>query len=227
MNDCIAIVPAAGSGVRLGGEVPKALVEINKSQTILEKTVSCLIESEIFSYIVVAAKEEEKKQFSDVLEKYSKEFEINVITGGKSRQESVLNSLDFINTKSKYVLIHDAARPLCHVNDIKEVFEATRVASAAILAEPIQSTVKRVNPKSSVVLETVPRNGLWSALTPQGFEFELIYQAHQKALEDGFEGTDDSSLVERMGREVKIVPASSCNLKITTQVDLELVKKLI
>jgi 2-C-methyl-D-erythritol 4-phosphate cytidylyltransferase len=122
------------------------------------------------------------------------------------------------------VLIHDAARPFTDPNHIREVVAHSATTGAAILAVPVVSTLKQSRGETMVIEKTVPRAGLWEAQTPQCFSYELIARAHATARESGYTGTDDASLVERLGVPVSLVRGSSKNIKITTPEDLELAR---
>jgi 2-C-methyl-D-erythritol 4-phosphate cytidylyltransferase len=143
---------------------------------------------------------------------------INVVDGGAERADSIQKALEKIQSDIDFVAVHDAARP-CIVNEwITEIFSAAEKTGAAIPAIPVGGTLKRV--AGGVITETVPRDGLWEAQTPQVFRRELLLKAY--AQRGGFVATDDAQLVERLGQKVTIVPGSVINLKITTREDLRL-----
>jgi len=142
-----------------------------------------------------------------------------IVPGAAMRQESVLGALEATDPAVGLVLIHDAARPLVEVSVIEAVAARAAERGAAIAAVPAVATVKQVGP-GGAIRHTPPREHLWMAQTPQGFRRDLILQAHRRARDEGFVGTDDSLLVERLGHPVEVVPDSTENLKITTPADL-------
>jgi 2-C-methyl-D-erythritol 4-phosphate cytidylyltransferase len=147
---------------------------------------------------------------------------IDVVDGGDERSESVAKGLAHVKPDIDYVCVHDAARP-CLVDEwITKVFDAAMKHEAAILAIPVSGTLKRVGP-DQVIVETVPRDGLWEAQTPQVFRRQLLLEAHAKR--GNFNATDDAQLVERLGVKVAIVTGSPINIKITTKEDLRLVEQ--
>lgn len=144
---------------------------------------------------------------------------IDVVEGGAERADSIQNALARVKPQATHVCVHDAARP-CLANEwIDKVFEAAERSGAAILAVPVSGTLKRVG-ANKLIDETVSREGLWEAQTPQVFARQLLLDAYAKR--DGFQATDDAQLVERIGQKVTVVPGSPINLKITTQEDLRL-----
>jgi 2-C-methyl-D-erythritol 4-phosphate cytidylyltransferase len=141
---------------------------------------------------------------------------IRIVTGGETRQESVWNGLQYLKN-SDLVAIHDAARPLVSGRIIRETFVAAQMEGAAIAAVRVRDTVKRTRGE---IIETVPRDDLWLAHTPQTFKTPIIMEAHQRALESGLKATDDASLVEDMKLPVRLVPDEERNIKITAAGDL-------
>jgi 2-C-methyl-D-erythritol 4-phosphate cytidylyltransferase len=149
---------------------------------------------------------------------------IDVVEGGDSRAESVAKALGRVKPDIEFVCVHDAARPCLAEEWIDKVFEAGQKSGAAILAIPVSNTLKRVGPNHQVQ-ETVSREGLWEAQTPQVFARQLLLEAHAKR--GDFPATDDSQLVERIGHAVTVVPGSAINLKIATREDLRLAEQAL
>ncbi len=145
------------------------------------------------------------------------------VAGGRTRQESVQKGLDAISTESELVLIHDGARPLIEAELVREVIAAAQQYGAAIAAVPVKDTVKMV--EDGIVSETLPREKLWSIQTPQAFKREIICEAHRLGV--GLGATDDAGLVENLGYEVRVVPGSYKNIKITTPEDLLLAEAFL
>lgn len=148
---------------------------------------------------------------------------INVVEGGKERADSVEKALAVVKDEADYVCVHDAARPCLASEWIDAVFAAARQHGAAILATPINGTIKRVDGRK--IVETVPRAGLWEAQTPQVARKDLLLAAY--AQRQGFQATDDAQLLERMGQTVAVVAGSPLNLKVTTQEDLKLAEQAL
>ena len=149
---------------------------------------------------------------------------IDVVEGGASRAESIAKALGRVKSDIDFVCVHDAARPCLAEEWIDKVFEAGQKSGAAILAIPVSNTLKRVGP-NHLVQETVSREGLWEAQTPQVFARQLLLDAHAKR--GDFPATDDAQLVERIGHPVTVVPGSIINLKIATREDLRLAEQAL
>jgi 2-C-methyl-D-erythritol 4-phosphate cytidylyltransferase len=153
-----------------------------------------------------------------------------VIAGGKTRQESVYNGLIAMEEEisaGDMVAIHDGVRPLVTRKQIEACVTSARKNGACILALPAQDTLKEVKNDSDIITATPPRQNIWFAQTPQVFTYPLIRDAHERALKDGFEATDDAMLVERTSFAVRVVPGSKTNLKITTPEDLALAEAIL
>ena len=231
-----AVIPAAGKSTRMQAAVSgssKVFYRVSDSTpTILELSLITLLQSGILRGVVLAVRPADHALALDLLAKVTAnfsitpEFETQVVAGGRTRQESVYNALRVLSGKAQQVLIHDAARPLCRPEEVRAVANECIRCGAAILACPIHSTVKRAD-SAGHILETVARDGLYLAQTPQAFSLELILAAHAAAVANGLTVTDDSELVERFGHPVTIVPGSPNNIKITTADDLALLRAFV
>jgi len=156
----------------------------------------------------------------DAAQRLRRRFGISkVARGGPTRQASVLAGLELVGEEFALVLIHDAVRPLVAPKVVRRVAQTARRFGAAIAAVPLAETAKEVE-RSGAILRTPTRARLWLARTPQGFRKDLILRAHYAARDDGFCGTDDAQLVERLGWQVRVVQDTYDNLKITTAEDL-------
>ncbi|MBR3723040.1 MAG: 2-C-methyl-D-erythritol 4-phosphate cytidylyltransferase, partial [Selenomonadaceae bacterium] len=155
-----------------------------------------------------------------ILEKENGLKPYKIVIGGSERQYSVENGLKALPEKADIVLVHDAARPLISKDTIEKVISAAREKGAAIAAVPEKNTVKVV--ENGIITDTPKREKLYAAQTPQGFRRNVLLNAYEKARKDGFLGTDDSSLVERMGIPVHIVIDDDKNIKLTTPSDLKM-----
>jgi 2-C-methyl-D-erythritol 4-phosphate cytidylyltransferase len=142
-----------------------------------------------------------------------------IVGGGEERQESVALGLQAVPPGAGWVVVHDGVRPFVSADLVGRVLAAARATGAAAAGLPVRETVKRV--RGGFVESTLDREGLWLVQTPQAFRRELLLEAHDKARREGYRGTDDAQLVERLGVRVAMVPGLPENLKITTRADLE------
>jgi len=222
-----AVVPAAGSGARMGARRRKPLLPLD-SAPILAHTLTRLRAAQGCREIVLAVHPEDLPLFTpQVRESLEAEFGVSaVLPGGATRQQSVLAALEATSPTVPLVLIHDAVRPLVRVELIERVARQAAACGAAIAAGPCIATVKEVGDDGSVV-RTHERRRLWLAQTPQGFHRELILRAHRLAAREGFTATDDAELVERLGRRVLVVQGNPENLKITTPQDLAVAETVL
>lgn len=223
-----AIVPAAGSGARMGSlgvQCPKVLLPIGEFGSVLRLSLQALHSSGVLSGVVIAAKEEYREEISHLAKEIFGEGRVWLVAGGASRQESVYNALKELEGRAHYVLVHDAARPFVLPSLISETAKCVRRTDACLLAVPAKATLKQS--KNAVVERTVPREGIWEAQTPQAFRYDLLVDAHTQAIADGYQGTDDCELVERLGHKVHIVEGSDANIKITTPEDLKYAEALL
>jgi 2-C-methyl-D-erythritol 4-phosphate cytidylyltransferase len=220
-----AIVPAAGRGERLGPGAPKAL-RLLGGVPMLVHAVRALARARLVDVVVVAAPPGDEAEVRGVLDAYEVSTEVRVTTGGATRQESVRRALESLAPDVDVVLVHDAARPLAPSQLVDDVVQAVaHGAEAVVPALPVADTVKRV--EDGRVVETVSREGLYAVQTPQGFARELLTKAHEAAVIDGFAGTDDAGLVERIGGAVTVVPGHPEAAKVTRPTDLALAEHVL
>lgn len=224
--DVSVIMPAAGLSLRMGTDVRKPFIMIGEKPVFFYTLEQFYKLKRVKEIIFVVNKED----LSTVIEKWSDELKTykvtKIIAGGERRQDSVYQGLSRLDSDTKIVLIHDAVRPLVKKDEIEAVIKRTEEKGAAILASPMKLTVKKVN-SSLEIIETVPRNDLWMAQTPQGFKRDLILKAYEKIKDTKAELTDDAEVVERAGHTVEVVPGSYDNIKITTREDLRLAELLL
>lgn len=224
MNECGAkdlvsvVIAAAGKGSRMGTEKNKQYIDL-LGKPILARTIQQFEDSALIDEIIIVANEAEVELCSETVEKYNYKKVRAITAGGATRQQSVYNGLRKVSSECVVVLIHDGARPFIDEMSIARCIEAAKKHGSAIVAVPSKDSIKRVGP-DGFVKETVERNGLWRIQTPQGFRYGLIMDAHRKAEQDGFSGTDDAVLLERAGHKVMLVMGSYNNIKITTKEDL-------
>ena len=209
------VIPAAGSGERLGAKGPKALVKVG-GRTLIFRTATKL--SKVVDEIVVAAPVGYEAEIAKSLRKLS--VPVVVITGGRNRTESVSLALGQLTPGIRYVLIHDAARAFAPVSLIRKVLQALQGGEDAVVpALAVTDTIKIVDEQEHVQT-TVRRESLRAVQTPQGFGRALIDRAHEEAHLNELIGTDDASLVEMLGATVLIIPGDERARKITTPSDL-------
>jgi 2-C-methyl-D-erythritol 4-phosphate cytidylyltransferase len=191
---------------------------------ILIHTVRKFAASDRVTEIVVAVRAEDRDWVSAILASEFSTERVRVVEGGDSRQESVENALAALRPDTDLVAVHDAVRPFIDIETIHKVFDEAAQYGAAIVGVPAIDTVKQVSRGTEHVRirATLPREKLVMAQTPQVFRYDLLVHAFQQARADGFTGTDESSLVERLDVEVSVVPGSDRNIKITKPGDMEL-----
>ena len=217
MRDVAVVVPAGGAGRRLGGRLPKQFLRLGRA-SILALTVRHFTRHPAVSEVVVAAPADHVDRTRRALGGASGRVRVQVVPGGAERQESVRRGLQAVSSRAAIVVVHDAVRPFISRGLIDRVVAAARSGGAAICGLPIAETIKRVH--DGVVETTVDRRALWAVQTPQAFRTPLLREAHEKAARDGFLGTDDAMLVERLGHPVAVVPGLVDNVKLTTPDDL-------
>jgi len=205
-----------------GGTSRKQFMLLEGSPILLH-TIRKFVASPAVKEIVVASRAEDMEWVAELLrgEKFTKP--VRLVEGGETRQESVENALATLAQDTELVAVHDAVRPFIEFSTLEKVFAEAEETGAAIVGIVPVDTVKQVH--RNKIRQTIPRERLVLAQTPQVFRFDLIKQAFQKAREDGFSGTDESSLVERLEQvEVSVVPGSDRNIKITKPSDIDLAK---
>ena len=223
------IIPAAGLGTRMGRPAPetagisrKQFMLLNNSP-ILIHTLRKFISSPLVTEIVVALREEDMVWADDLLTREGLKHIVRIVAGGETRQQSVENALATITDDVELVAVHDAVRPFVERETIEKVVEEARGTGAAIVAIVPVDTVKQVH--RNKVRSTLPRERLVLTQTPQVFKLNLLRRAFEKAREDLFLGTDESSLVERLEQvEVSVVLGTDRNIKITRPGDMDLAR---
>jgi 2-C-methyl-D-erythritol 4-phosphate cytidylyltransferase len=216
----VAIIPAGGIGRRMNARLPKQYLRLGRTP-VLVRTLRVLAGAAAVSGIVVAVPRERVEATRRLLRASGVRKVLEVVAGGRERQESVWLGLQAAG-QPEWVLVHDAVRPFISAALIARVLVAAGPTGAATCGLPVRETVKRV--REDVVESTLDRAGLWLIQTPQAFRRELLWEAHDKARRDGYPGTDDAVLVERLGGRVAVVPGLAENLKITTPGDLRVAR---
>lgn len=212
------VFPAAGRGKRMQAGMNKVFMDL-AGLPILVRTLLKFSACEAVDKLVVVVAKAEVAFVQRILQLVPGLKPWQVTAGGSERQYSVLNGIRCAGTEAEIILVHDAARPLISKETILAVIEAAKEHGGAIAAVPAKNTIKLCNDQHQVV-ETPDRSKLWEVQTPQGFQREILLRANAQAEQDNFLGTDDASLVERLGEPVYIVESDYRNIKITTPEDI-------
>lgn len=226
------LIPAAGRGVRVGGDRPKQFQTL-AGQSVLERTLACFRDMSGISAAVVAVPDATVDEVTALLRGSDWGFPVTVVAGGAERQETVRLALGALPPCDR-VVIHDAARPLLERAVLERLFAAASQHRAVCAAVPVRDTVKRIQRGTADVAngtalaaETLDRSELWAAQTPQIFERGLLERAHRAAAAVGRTATDDAALVEALGEPVLLVAGSERNFKLTTPGDFTLARALL
>ncbi len=214
--ECAAIITAGGKGLRMGADRPKQYLEI-MGVPILARTVAVYENHPSIAYIVITVPEEDRSYCqTNIVERFGFSKVRAICPGGSTRQHSVFNGLQHCRD-SGVVAIHDGVRPFVSPRVISSAIESAQKFGACLAALPVTETVKR---RGQHTLQTVPRDDLWLARTPQVFDTRLIMEAHEMARKQDLEVTDDAALIEWLGKRVEIVRDTFYNIKITTREDM-------
>ncbi len=220
MGEAHAILVAGGSGSRFRSSTPKQLQTVLGKPLVVHALERLQLSGSIARVILVLPRDgfdEAKRAIAPYLGEASG---VEWVSGGNSRQESMIEGLSRVEPFEGLVAVHDAARPAVPPSLVARVVEAAAVDGGAIAALPVVETLKEGSVDLHVV-RTVPRERLYRAQTPQCFRYDVLARAVKKAVEDRFSGTDEASLVERLPAPIRIVLGSEQNLKVTTIEDLE------
>ena len=221
----IAIIAAAGAGTRMASNQPKQFLLLAGTPVIFH-TLKPFEECEQIHEVIVVLPAEESAGFLSLAGKYDLRKVARVVPGGATRADSVKRGLLAIRSATaEIVAVHDGVRPFVTVDEINSTIAAAQADGAAILVAPVTDTIKQV--KDVSVVKTLDRVGLRRALTPQCFRYELLRQAYQRADVNDPSLTDESALVEQLGKRVTVVEGSSRNIKITTAADLVIAEALL
>lgn len=216
-----AIVAASGQAKRMRG-VNKQLLEL-KGVPVALRSIQALHDNELVTDVVVVTQPENVEKFNELTAGVNKVKA--VVEGGKERQDSVYNGLKACEP-CDVVCVHNGANPLVSQEEITECIKQAAEHGAAVVAVRAKDTIKRVG-EDLLVIETLNRRELWAMQTPQCLKYEVAVKAFEQATREGFYGTDDVQLAERVGCKVKIVEGSYENFKITTPEDVALAEKIL
>lgn len=213
------IILAAGKGSRMKASLNKQYLLLN-NKPLIAHTIEAFNSSELIDEIVLVISNNDIDIFKDlIIDKYNYYKISDIVIGGNERQDSVYNGIKALDEKSEVVLIHDGARPFINDSIIKNCIDGANEYEAASAGVPVKDTIKIIDTDNKVI-STPDRSQLWITQTPQSFKVDIIKKAHVNAKKDGFIGTDDASLVERLGLKVKMVEGDYKNIKITTPEDI-------
>jgi len=219
-----AIITAGGLGKRFDGTgdtLPKQFIPLSGKPVIAYSILSFESSKLINEIVIVVPENWIEYTKTEIVDKFDIKKVSNVISGGDERQDSVRIGLMALSKTPSIVAVHDGVRPLVTVQTIDEVITQAEKTGGAIAAITATDTIKKSDPEH-IIENTLRREDIWFAQTPQAFRYEILKEAFEKASEDGYLGTDEAELVERLGKEIKLVKSSKYNIKITTQEDLEL-----
>ena len=219
------LIPAAGSGRRMGSQRNKLLLTL-LGKPLLSWTLAAAEASRHISWIGIMGQPDDFPAFKAILSDLSLVMPVELIKGGATRQESVYNGLQALPPSADRVLIHDGARCLATPELFDRSAQALLTCPGLIVAVPVKDTIKVVDERR-IVRDTPDRSNLWAAQTPQGFEVKLLKQCHQEGRQKGWEVTDDAALFEKCGLPVQVVEGEETNLKVTTPVDLALAEFIL
>ena len=221
----IAIILAAGTGRRMGGETPKLFLPLG-GRPILSYTLEAFEKAEQVRAVVVVTHESMSDACQKgIVERFGLRKVTDLIVGGAERQDSVRAGLHAVRGRADIVVVHDGDRPFVTPDLIDNSVEMCKESEGAVTAVPLTDTVKVA--KAGRVIETLDRTRLWAAQTPQTFPFDLLWEAHEKARSERIKGTDEASLVERLGHSPTLIEGLQENIKITTPGDLLLAETIL
>lgn len=220
------LVVAGGKGLRMGGAVRKQYIRI-RDRPVLTWTLGAVLESRIADAVIAVVPGEDLTFCRDtVLRPFQMDARVRLVAGGAERQASVYEGLKACPDATRIVMVHDGVRPFVTRPMLEVCRDAADRYGGAVAAIPAVETLKRVDVENRIVA-TVDREPVRLAQTPQAFRFPLLMRAHEQALTDGYIGTDDAGLVERIGGDIRVVDGSPQNIKITRPFDLVLAEAFL
>ncbi len=226
MGGFAVILPAAGRSSRFGDPKQKKIYADLDGRAVWLRAVEPFVSRDDVVQTIVAIAPEDRELFERRYRPSVAFLNITVIDGGAERYDTIAKALEIVDPSCEFVAVHDAARPCLSADLVETVFTAVRQYGAVVPGLPVADTLKRVDPHSGLVLETVPRAGLVAVQTPQAFRRELLIRAYaNRSQVSGI--TDDAQLVEALGHPCHVVDGSPFNLKITTTSDLTLASALL
>jgi 2-C-methyl-D-erythritol 4-phosphate cytidylyltransferase len=218
-----AIIAAAGSGVRLGNAVPKQFLDLD-GRPVLAWSLEAFAATGMVGEMVVVTRQEYMEQVGRIVSDTMIDVPVSVVKGGLTRQQSVENGLNACGSETKWIAVHDAARPFVEPEHIEGAALLARETGAAIVAEPVVDTIKET--ENNLVVRTLDRSILYKAQTPQICRRDDLLYAYRRAEKAGFQATDEASLLEFAGIPVAIFESNGKNFKITTETDLYIARAI-
>jgi 2-C-methyl-D-erythritol 4-phosphate cytidylyltransferase len=221
-----AVILASGSGSRINREIPKQFLELSGYPLIIH-TLKPFEQSSNIDELIIVTRSDYIEKTWEFVNRYRLTKVKKIIQGGKTRQESSKNGIDTCGDDTKFVLIHDAVRPFVTSNLLNKLIKALNKYEAVVPVIPTTDTIIETDRKGFI--NNIPdRSKLWRVQTPQAFEYQLIKEAHNRALKDGINNsTDDSSLLLRIGHSVYTIKGDEKNIKITYPTDFDIAGKLL
>jgi 2-C-methyl-D-erythritol 4-phosphate cytidylyltransferase len=218
----IALITAAGKGQRMQSDTPKQYLCLG-DKPILYHTLKVFEECPAVDGIYLIVPQDQMTMVQkDIVEKYDLKKVLKLVRGGKLRQQSVWNGLQAIRSGCSIVVVHDGVRPFISGRLIEKSIEEAQKNGAAVVGLNVKDTVKRIGKGKKI--QTLPREEIWLAQTPQSFRFPLLMKAYQKANQENIASTDDASLVENLDHPITMIQGDYANIKITTPEDLNLAR---
>lgn len=226
----IAIILASGLGKRMKAGKNKTLLDLGGKPLIFH-TLRIFEKTSAVNSVILTARREEMEEFRKLIKKNRFKKVMAVISGGAERQDSGYNGMKFADIKIKnkkglILIFHNGANPFVTGQEVEETIKFAKKFGACAVAHKTKDTIRKAD-KKGMSVKVIDRFGLWNMQTPQAIKFSLAKKAYEKAGRDNFLGTDDVSLVERLGKKVKIIEASENNFKITTPLDLKVAELII
>ncbi|MCL1986897.1 MAG: 2-C-methyl-D-erythritol 4-phosphate cytidylyltransferase [Firmicutes bacterium] len=218
------IIPAAGASTRMGG-IDKVTLLLN-NKPIFEYILDAFVHHEKIHEIIIATTSKIRSilEVSEEVKRIKKFFPLKIILGGNTRQATVYAALQAAT--NDIILVHDMARPLVTTKIIDDILEQVLMGKCAVSGVPSKDTIKIVD-NDNKIISTPARENLWLVHTPQGFSAEILRKAHKQAIIDNFLGTDDATLVERLGEPVYMILGDYSNIKVTTEEDIAVAERFL
>lgn len=225
MTDLSVIIPAAGSGSRLGTEIPKPFLQIG-GMTILERTIRCFDRPDRVRSIIIPVSAEWMDFTQKLVKTIDVSLSIHVVEGGAERMYSIKNALSSVSDETPFVAVHDAVRPFLSPVLFDSLLEAVQTYHAVVPGISVTDTIK-IKDEDGFIASTPSRDSLVAVQTPQIFRRELLIEAYETAQSKGYLGTDDASLVELLGHKIRLIAGDINNFKITWPDDIQKAEKII
>lgn len=222
----VAIVPSAGKGKRMAHTVPKHFIRL-EDKPLLAYTLDAFEGCPDVNHVLLVVRHgEEEYCLNEVVEKYQFRKVLKIVIGGERRQDSVYNGIKELDSDTDIVVVHDGVRPFVPPALISETIKMAMYVDGVVAALPVKDTIKEVT-RDGFIKATPDRESLWYAQTPQAFKKRVLEEAFMRAFTDNFHGSDEASLIERIGGKVRIIEGSHENIKITTKEDLLLAEFIL